>query len=266
MTAYEIKECDWSSDVCSSDLAKIAGEIGADFINKNSVSLSLDIKNFIYEKLGFGDFVFTDESGKEIAVARTLLEFVDILKTVPDESLLFHARRNDFSTWAMARGEISYANFLELYTLDDFETINELREIYINAFNSIRNEELRGSINKFHPSIVKGNDYIVRLGAGSLGGKGRGLAFISNFIENIDFPSIIPELNIKIPPTSILGINEFEVLFEDSKFYKEIYSEGNIDVIRDRFLKTSLSDKTTEKRSEERRVGKECRSRWSPYH
>src|SRR3712207_2885113 len=28
----------------------------------------------------------------------------------------------------------------------------------------------------------------------------------------------------------------------------------------------SLSKKCFEKRSEERRVGKECRSRWSPYH
>jgi len=30
--------------------------------------------------------------------------------------------------------------------------------------------------------------------------------------------------------------------------------------------KTSKSEATARNRSEERRVGKECRSRWSPYH
>ena len=32
------------------------------------------------------------------------------------------------------------------------------------------------------------------------------------------------------------------------------------------FLKTADNEKEHAKRSEERRVGKECRSRWSPYH
>ena len=49
-----------------------------------------------------------------------------------------------------------------------------------------------------------------------------------------------------------------------------------VDSIKDELKKHKLSDKledilvpthqVTEVRSEERRVGKECRSRWSPYH
>ena len=44
------------------------------------------------------------------------------------------------------------------------------------------------------------------------------------------------------------------------EFFLEIASEE----IPPRMQKKSLHD--LEERSEERRVGKECRSRWSPYH
>ena len=37
-------------------------------------------------------------------------------------------------------------------------------------------------------------------------------------------------------------------------------------IFRERFLLISMNEAEAERRSEERRVGKECRSRWSPYH
>ena len=40
--------------------------------------------------------------------------------------------------------------------------------------------------------------------------------------------------------------------------------EKSNEVSREQIKKTK--NKITKKRSEERRVGKECRSRWSPYH
>ena len=227
--------------------AQKAAKIGADFIYKNSESLSLDIKNFIYDKLGFGDFLFTDESGAEVAVAKTLMEFEGLLETIPDESLLYHAKRNDFSTWLIARGEIFLANCLKLFSIDDFGTVQEMRERYINVFKSVRQEELRGVINKFHPSIVNSNNYIVRLGAGSLGGKGRGLAFLSNFIENIDFSRIISGLNIKIPTTSIIGVFEFDLFLENNNLYKNIYIKQDYEKIKKLFLRAKFNDKLTEK-------------------
>ena len=38
------------------------------------------------------------------------------------------------------------------------------------------------------------------------------------------------------------------------------------DKIPPRHVKVALNQTETKVRSEERRVGKECRSRWSPYH
>ncbi len=233
----------------SSDIAneKKALKVGADFINKNSESLSLDIENFIYSKLGFGDFVFSDESGKKIAVAKTLNEFEELLKTIPDESLLYHTKNNGLSTWLMARGEINIANCLRPYAIVDFEDVQEMRELCINVFNSVRLEQIRGRIINFHPSIINSNNYIVRLSTGSLGGKGRGIAFLSNFIENSDFSKIISGIDIKIPATAVIGIDEFDKFIEINNLYNDIYIKKNYDKIKKLFLQAKLSDKLSKK-------------------
>ncbi|MFH1322051.1 MAG: PEP/pyruvate-binding domain-containing protein [Bacteroidota bacterium] len=223
--------------------AEKAVEIGSNFIYKNSDSLSLDITNFFYDRLGFGDFVFTDARGKKVGVAKTLIEFEELLKTIPDELLLHHAKKNNFSTWLMARGEIILANSLKQYSVDDFETVQQMRELCINVFNTVRKEKRRGVINKFHPAIVNSNSYIVRLGGGSSGGKGRGLSFLSNFIENTDFPKIISGLNISIPPTSFIGVFEFDKFFENNNLHKKIYIEKNYDKIKELFINANISDK-----------------------
>ena len=74
--------------------------------------------------------------------------------------------------------------------------------------------------------------------------------------------------------TSLLLI--FAVLFaittscNDDETYADLRDRENKQI--DSFLKTGAKIESEEKgeflldRSEERRVGKECRSRWSPYH
>lgn len=228
-----------SHDVNNAARAK---EIGAEFINKNSESLSLDIHNFIYKRLGFGSFVFKDLTGNPIMVARNLQEFQDIFKVVPDEALQYHGKRNSFSTWLMARGEINIAEQLLPYRFEDFNSTNELREFCIDVFEKVRLKKLRGRIINFDPALVKSDRYIVRMGKGSLGGKGRGMAFMSNFIENIDFKKIIPDINIRIPATSIIGAIEFDKFLEQNNLYEEIYSNHDYEHIKTLFLGSQLSD------------------------
>ncbi len=224
-----------------------AREIGAEFINKNSESLSLDIHNFIYKRLGFGSFVFKDLKGNPIMVARNLQEFQDMFKVVPDEALMYHGKRNSFSTWLMARGEINIAEELLPVRLDDFDGIDELREFCIEVFEKVRLKKLRGRIINFDPGLVKSNRYIVRMGKGSLGGKGRGMAFMSNFIENIDFKKIISNINIRIPSTSIIGAIEFDKFLEQNNLYEEIYSNNDYEHIKTMFLESHLSETLKEK-------------------
>ena len=224
-----------------------AREIGAEFINKNSESLSMDIHNFIFKRLGFGDFVFKNESGKPIMVAHNLLEFQEMFKVVPDEALAYHSKRNSFSTWLMARGEINIAEQLLPYRFEDFESPLELRHFCLDVFEKVRLKKLRGRIINFDPALLNSERYIVRMGKGSLGGKGRGIAFMCNFIENIDFKKIIPNINIRIPATAVIGAIEFDKFLELNNLYEETYSSNDYEHIKSIFLESELSEDLQEK-------------------
>lgn len=228
-----------SSDTSNAQKAK---QVGSDFIDKNSDTLSMDIYNFIHQKLGFGNFVFTNSRGIILATARNLREFTRCLRDVPPESLLYHARRNGISTWLMARGEISIAKRLRPYRIEDFESTTKLRQKILDVFEEARLERMRGRVVQFDPSMVDSDRFVMRIGDGSFGGKGRGLAFLSNFIENIDFSSIVSGLNVKIPPTTIIGAGEFGAFIEKNKLYKRIYEEKNYDQVKELFISARLSD------------------------
>jgi hypothetical protein len=129
-----------SSDIRNS---KIAEELDSSFINKNSESLSIDLKKFLTFHLGFGDFIFRDKEGKKVAVAKTFKEMVDMLDTIPDESLVYHAEKNQFSIWLMARGEIQLARTLNPIRLSDFKDINEFRSFNTNTIRKYWEEKKR---------------------------------------------------------------------------------------------------------------------------
>ncbi len=222
--------------------AQRAREVGADFINKNSESLALDIHNYIFKRLGFGNFVFKDMEGNPIMIARNLAEFQEMFRIVPEMALAYHGRRNSFSTWLMARGEINIAEQLLPYRLEDFKNTNDLRQFCLDVFERVRIQKLRGSIIDFDPSLITGNRYVMRLGKGSLGGKGRGMAFMCNFIENIDFSSIVPEINIRIPATAVIGAMEFDKFLETNNMFEEIYSSNDYERTKTIFLESQFSD------------------------
>ncbi|WP_423127313.1 PEP/pyruvate-binding domain-containing protein [Gaoshiqia sp. Z1-71] len=224
-----------------------AKEVGAEFINKNSENLSMDIHNFIYKRLGFGNFVFKDERGNPIMVAHNKQEFQDMFKVVPDGALAYHGKRNSFSTWLMARGEINIAEQLLPYRFEDFSSPDELRQFCLDVFERVRLKKLRGRIVNFDQDLLKSERYVVRMGKGSLGGKGRGVAFMSNFIENIDFKKIIPNINIRIPATAVIGAIEFDKFLEINNLHEDIYSSNNYEHIRSLFLESDLSEGLREK-------------------
>jgi hypothetical protein len=226
---------------------KRAEEIGAGFINKNSDSLTHDIDVFINNNLGFGDFIFRDKNGNPIAVAKNLHEFEDILAKVPIESLLYHSRTNAFSSWLVARGEINIAERLIPFKTEDFPDPELIREICLNTFADIREKKNRGRIINFDPLMLTGNRYVVMMGRGSLGGKGRGLAFICNMMENIDMKSFLPGINIRMPATSIIGATEFDNFLESNNLYDIAYHQTDYNRIREAFLAAELNESVKER-------------------
>ena len=203
-----------------------AFKLKATFINKNSEYLLQDLKSFISYYLGFGNFIYRDGDGRgEIAVARSMKEFESLLKTIPEESLLFHGVRNHFSNWFMARGEIQLAKKLKPVKVSDFKTSEGLRKYLIEMLHQCMFEKNKGKVVNFDESAILDDTTIVSLAAGSLGGKGRGLAFISTLIYNFDFSQIIPDINVRTPITSIIGTDEFEIFIESNDIHNEILNK-----------------------------------------
>ena len=227
--------------------AQRARDVGANFINKNSESLALDIHNYIYKRLGFGNFVFKDLDGNPLMIAHNLAEFQEMFRIIPETAIAYHSQRNSFSTWLMARGEINIAEQLLPYRFEDFKNSSDLRQFCLEVFENSRMQKLRGSIIGFDPSLISGNRYVVSLGKGSLGGKGRGMAFMCNFIENIDFAKIIPEMNIRIPATAVIGAMEFDKFLETNDMFDEIYSSNDYERIKNIFIEGQFSKEIQER-------------------
>ncbi|MDR1415156.1 MAG: pyruvate, phosphate dikinase [Odoribacteraceae bacterium] len=224
-----------------------AAEVGADFINKNSLTLSLDIKQFIKKQLGFGDFIFRDKLGEPIDKAANIAEFKQKLATVPADSIEYHSKRNGISAWFMARAEINMAKKLRRYSFEYFHDPEQVRHFISTVFESSRLKKLRGRIINFDPALVDSSHYITRLGKGSLGGKGRGLAFISHFIEHVYLRKLIPDLRVAIPKTAIIGVEEFDNFFEINDLFDLAYGNKPFDQLLTAFREARLSPKLAQK-------------------
>jgi len=212
------------------------------FIDKNSDSLMQDFQSFITYYLGFGNFMYRDNSGRQIGVARSLKEFENQLKVIPDETLIYHGKKDHFSLWLMARGEIQAAKILNPYKITDFESPRKLREVMIDVIQKFRNEQNKGKIIPFDENALTDESNVVSLSDGSLGGKGRGLAFINTLIYNYDFGQHIPGIHIKAPKTSVIGTEEFEYFLERNNLREVIMGNIGYDDLKKQFMEAKLTD------------------------
>ncbi|MGE5423949.1 MAG: hypothetical protein ACM3N9_01220, partial [Syntrophothermus sp.] len=241
-TRKEIKDLPIVLQSSNEEHINQAYELKTTFINKNSETLLLDFKSFITHYLGFGNFIYRDKEGRQIAVARSLKEFQDFLITIPEESLLYHARKDHFSMWLMARGEIQVAKILNPAKVTDFKDPRSLREYLINVIQHFRNEQNIGKVIPFEESAITDDKNINTLTEGALGGKGRGLAFINTLIYNYDFSSHIPNINIRTPKTSIIGTDEFEYFLDRNKLREIAVKEEDYEEIKRLFVNGKLTE------------------------
>ncbi len=227
-----------SSDIQSSHRAF---ELKSVFINKNSETLMQDIESFIKHHLGFGNFVYKDSSGKTIAVAKTLREFENHIDTIPAESLIYHGKRNHFSLWLMARGEIKIAKMIHPVKVSDFSDPQEFRKYLKYIIRKYRNETNIGQVIPFEEAAILDETNIVSLGTGALGGKGRGLAFINTLIYNLNFSEIIPSTRIRTPITLVIGTDEFDLFMQANHLNDFVFTCEDYHEIRKVFLESQLS-------------------------
>ena len=220
----------------------LAKELEVAFINKNSDTLLNDLKHYLNSYLGFGNFVFRDREGNKIGVAKSLREFETLLQEVPDESLYMHASENQLSMWLMARGEIQLARTLNPVPVDSFKNMNESRQFFLDSIKKYKEEKKKGKILSFDETSTLDEKNIVSYSEGSLGGKGRGLAFINTLIYNLEFPTLVNKINILTPITVVIGTDEFQRFISKNKLFEKILDpEVSYARLRQYFAEASLS-------------------------
>ncbi len=189
-----------------------ADSIPAQFLDKNSPHLFDELHAYFLDHIGFGDFVFRLADGSEVARASNLRQLEQVLWKVPDEPLCYHASRNRFSNWIMARSEIALASQIREVQVSDFADVADMRHYLISNIHGLRKWRQKGVVGQFNPKNFDTQIAdIVKIGHGSLGGKARGLAFVANLLrQSLRFYEKFPGIDIRIPPTLVLTTEGFD--------------------------------------------------------
>ena len=188
-----------------------AYKISAVFLNKNSFSLHKYIRSFLVNYLAFGKFRFLLPDGREVAKASNLREMEKILPSIPEESIFYHAIRDHFSTWLMARSEIELASKLQVSKVTDFSGIQKVKDYLILCLKESRINRQKGIVTNFIRDDFDPDTEFIKIGKGSIGGKGRGLAFLSNLINSkIELSKKFPEVTIQVPKTLVISTDGFD--------------------------------------------------------
>ena len=224
-----------------------AKKFRAAFVDKNSKKMDVDLRHIMREKCGFGDFIFRNPvTHEQIARVRNLRELQDILFALPTESFLYHISRNHMSRWLYSRAIFPIAEALRPITWDSLQDVDAHRQIIFDAIVKYRKMKNQGVVAIFKRDRFDSYSNFARIGEGSLGGKGRGLAFIDNFLKRHQEFEEFDNARVMIPKTLVLCTDIFDEFMESNGLYEVALSDAEDDVILRYFLKAKLPDRLVE--------------------
>ena len=216
------------------ELREEAEALGVRFLHKEDSQLYQGIEDFMVEEMNFGDFVFRKSDGEEVGRASNLKELAEGIETAPIESIEHHARRNQFSHWLRTRTEFSLAASMRPMTIDDFENAEGVRMYLANSLRQHIEQVRMRTIRDFDSSV--GGVGFQRIGRGSLGGKGRGLAFFFTRMLELGLGKSHPEVEFVIPRSIVVATGVFQDFIDDNKLAKFAYEDHDDETVDSAFL------------------------------
>ena len=230
-----------------SDNVAYAAKYDAAFIDKNSKKMDVDLRRIVSDNFGFGDFIFRNpDTLEEIARVKNLKELQNILFAVPAESFLYHISRNHVSRWLYSRAMFPIGEFLKPITWNSLQDVDAHRKIIFEAIVKYRKMKNQGVVAVFKRDRFDRYSNFARIGDGSLGGKGRGLAFIDNMVKHHPEFEEFENARVAIPKTVVLCTDVFDEFMDTNNLYQIALSDADDDVILRYFLKAKLPDRLVE--------------------
>ena len=226
----------------SNNRAKAEAE-GFRFVDKNSKKMSVDLRRLMEEHMGFGDFIFRDpKTHEEIMRIRSLKELQDNIFNIPNDSMLYHISRNHMSRWLCARAIFPVSAFLKHVTWEKLQDVDAHRQIIFDAIVQYRHMKNLGVVAVFDRMKFDKYAHFARIGEGSLGGKGRGLAFLDNIIKRHPEFNQYENATVQIPKTVVLCTDIFDEFMMSNNLYPIALSDASDDEILKHFLHAQLPD------------------------
>ena len=226
----------------SENRAKAEAE-GFRFVDKNSKKMSVDLRRLMEEHMGFGDFIFRDpKTHEEIMRIHSLKELQDNIFNIPNDSMLYHISRNHMSRWLCARAIFPVSAFLKHVTWEKLQDVDAHRQIIFDAIVQYRHMKNIGVVAVFDRMKFDKYAHFARIGEGSLGGKGRGLAFLDNIIKRHPEFNQYENATVQIPKTVVLCTDIFDEFMMSNNLYPIALSDASDDEILKHFLHAQLPD------------------------
>ena len=230
-----------SSESANREKAK---QYGYKFVDKNSKKMNIDLRKLLEEHMGFGDFIFRDpKTHEEITRIRNLKELQDNIFLIPYDSMLYHISRNHMSRWLCARAIFPVSAFLKTVTWEKLKDVDAHRKIIFDAIVQYRRMKNIGVVALFRRDQFDSYSHFARIGDGSLGGKGRGLAFLDNIIKRHPEFNEFENVKVSIPKTVVLCTDVFDEFMESNNLYQIALSDAPDETILRHFLRAQLPDK-----------------------
>lgn len=230
-----------------SENGKLAQRCHASFIDKNSKKIDVDLRRLVRHYFGFGDFIFRNpDTMVEVARIKNLKDLQDNIFTLPRESLLYHISHNNVSRWLGSRALFPISDFLRKITWKSLHDVDAHRQIIYDAIVSYRRMKNRGVVATFRRDRFDRFSNFARIGEGSLGGKGRGLAFLDNIISRHEDFNKFDNAEITIPKTVVLCTDIFDEFMDSNELYQIAVCDIPNDDILDNFLRARLPERLAE--------------------
>ena len=224
-----------------SENAVLADKLGVSFIDKNSKKFPVDLGNAIYNNFGFGALIIRNpQTGEEVMRINNLKDFQYKVFDIPAESLLYHASRNDISRWLYSRAIFPIAEIIQAHRFRNIEEAPEVKKLFFNLIVKYRKMKNRGVVAIFKKERFDHYSNFARIGQGSLGGKGRGLAFIDSIIKKYPICDNFGGATLSIPRTIVLCTDIFDEFMEENNLYPTALSDIPDEQILSAFLEANL--------------------------
>ncbi len=222
-------------------------ELGIGWIDKNSKKFPVDLGNAIMRDFGFGDFVIRDpETGEELLRIHDLKDLQRHIFDIPAKSLLYHASYNDISRWLYSRALFPIAEVVKMHRFNNIDEAPAVRQLFFDLIVKYRKMKNRGVVAIFRKDRFDHYSNFARIGQGSLGGKGRGLAFIDSIIKKNPICDNFDGVTLTIPRTVVICTDIFDEFMETNNLYPVALSDQSDETILKYFLQARLPEKLIE--------------------